>query len=201
MTIKQVSIKDLVAADYNPRKDLTKEDEAYRKLEQSIDEFGYVLPIIWNERTGRVVGGHQRLKVLKDKGEEAVTVVAVNIGEAEEKGLNVALNKVKGEWDYEKLDTLLRELDDKDLLEATGFSVSDISVQEWNNIEDLLKDGFGGAGEKEDESETRDEHAITFAVSPQDAPDVREYIEKNEDAKEMIKAEILAEVGRAECRT
>ena len=68
MQIVKKKIDDLKAATYNPRKDLKPGDKEYEKLKRSITEFGYVEPVIWNERTGTVVGGHQRLKVLKDLG-------------------------------------------------------------------------------------------------------------------------------------
>ena len=61
MNIKTLKATELKAAEYNPRKDLQPEDAEYKKLRRSIEEFGYVEPIIWNERTGNVVGGHQRL--------------------------------------------------------------------------------------------------------------------------------------------
>ena len=64
MEIRTLKAAQLKAAEYNPRRDLQPEDAEYKKLRRSIEEFGYVEPIIWNERTGNVVGGHQRLKVL-----------------------------------------------------------------------------------------------------------------------------------------
>ena len=66
MQIEKRAVADLKAADYNPRKDLQPGDAEYEKLKRSIQEFGYVEPVIWNKRTGVVVGGHQRLKVMKD---------------------------------------------------------------------------------------------------------------------------------------
>ena len=68
MQIEKRPVGDLKAAEYNPRKDLRPGDAEYEKLKQSIQEFGYVEPVIWNKRTGTVVGGHQRLKGMKDLG-------------------------------------------------------------------------------------------------------------------------------------
>ena len=65
MKIVKKKIEDLRPASYNPRKDLKPGDKEYEKLKRSITEFGYVEPVIWNERTGTVVGGHQRLKKRK----------------------------------------------------------------------------------------------------------------------------------------
>jgi len=94
-------------AKYNPRKDLQPGDPEYEKLLRSVEEFGYVEPIIWNERTGNIVGGHQRFKVLSQIGYTEIECVVVNLDEQREKALNVALNKISGEWDLSKLTDLL----------------------------------------------------------------------------------------------
>ena len=118
MIIVKKKIDELKAASYNPRKDLKPGDKEYEKLKRSITEFGYVEPVIWNERTGTVVGGHQRLKVLKDLGYEEIDCVVVNISLEQEKALNVALNKISGEWDNALLGDLLKEL------ELTGYDIT-----------------------------------------------------------------------------
>ena len=64
MEIRKVPISLLNAAPYNPRKDLQPGDPEYQKIARSIEKYGCVEPIIWNEKTGNVIGGHQRLKVL-----------------------------------------------------------------------------------------------------------------------------------------
>ena len=99
MQIELKKVKDLIPADYNPRKDLKPGDPEYEKLKRSLKQFGYVEPVIWNQTTGRVVGGHQRLKVLIDMGVSEVECVIVEMDEEKEKALNVALNKISGEWD------------------------------------------------------------------------------------------------------
>lgn len=66
MNFEKISVGELKSASYNPRKDLKPGDAEYEKLKRSIQEFGYVEPVIWNKRTGTVVGGHQRIKVMKD---------------------------------------------------------------------------------------------------------------------------------------
>ncbi len=113
MEVVKKKINDLKPAPYNPRKDLQPYDEEYKRIKNSIDRFGYVDPIIYNKRTGLVVGGHQRLKVLKDLGYSDVDVVEVDLAEDEEKALNIALNKISGEWDFPKLNDLLKELKNK----------------------------------------------------------------------------------------
>lgn len=64
MRIERKRIDELRPAIYNPRKDLRPGDLDYEKLKRSLSEYGCVEPVIWNERTGHIVGGHQRLKVL-----------------------------------------------------------------------------------------------------------------------------------------
>jgi ParB-like chromosome segregation protein Spo0J len=68
MQIEKLKTELLIPADYNPRKDLKPGDPEYEKLKRSIEQFGYVEPVIWNKTTSHVVGGHQRLKVLLDLG-------------------------------------------------------------------------------------------------------------------------------------
>ena len=79
----------------------------YDKLKHSIDTFGLVQPIIYNKRTGNIVGGHQRLDVLKENGETDIDCVEVDLNDNDEKALNVALNKVSGDWDTQMLNSLL----------------------------------------------------------------------------------------------
>jgi len=127
LKIKNVSISQLSAAAYNPRKDLQKGDAEYEKLERSLEKFGCVEPIVWNEATGNVVGGHQRLKILIDQGATELDVSVVNLSIDDEKALNIALNKISGDWDNEKLSALLEELKLADVdMELTGFSDSEI---------------------------------------------------------------------------
>jgi len=109
MKIEKKSIRDLTLADYNPRKDLQPGDPEYEKLKKSILEFDYVEPIIWNQRTGRVVGGHQQLKILQELGRTEVEVSVVDLPEDKEKALNLALNKISGDWDLPRLKDLLEK--------------------------------------------------------------------------------------------
>ena len=79
MRIETLAVSKLIPADYNPRKDLRPGDPEYEKLKRSLEEFGYVEPVIWNKTTGHVVGGHQRLKVLMDTGATEVDCVVVEM--------------------------------------------------------------------------------------------------------------------------
>lgn len=96
-------------------------DEEYESLKRSIETFGYVDPVIINA-DGTVIGGHQRLFVLRDLGYSEADVAVVDLSKADEKALNIALNKISGEWDEEKLAAIFAELDAEDYdLTLTGF--------------------------------------------------------------------------------
>ena len=138
MLIEKKNTADLLPADYNPRKDLKPGDAEYEKLKRSIEQFGYVEPVIWNKTTGRVVGGHQRLKVLMDMGMTKVDCVVVEMDEDKEKALNIALNKISGDWDKDKLALLIADLQGADFdVSLTGFEPAEID----DLFKDTLKDG------------------------------------------------------------
>ena len=127
MVIERKHTADLIPAGYNPRKDLKPGDAEYEKLKRSIEQFGYVEPVIWNKTTGFVVGGHQRLKVLLDMGITEVECVVVEMDAEKEKALNIALNKISGEWDKDKLALLIADLQGADFdVSLTGFEPAEI---------------------------------------------------------------------------
>lgn len=127
MLIEKKNVAELLPADYNPRKDLKPGDKEYEKLKRSIEQFGYVEPVIWNATTSRVVGGHQRLKVLIDMGITEVECVIIEMDEDKEKALNVALNKISGEWDNDKLALLIADLQGADFdVSLTGFDPEEL---------------------------------------------------------------------------
>lgn len=144
MDIRKIKVDQLKPADYNPRKDLKPGDAEYEKLKRSITEFGYVEPVIWNKRTGNVVGGHQRLKVMKDMGVTEVDCVVVDLDNNKEKALNVALNKISGEWDNTLLANLLQDLDRNGYdVTLTGFDLAE--AQELfgsGSMENVHEDDF-----------------------------------------------------------
>lgn len=144
MRIEQRPIKDLTPADYNPRKDLKPGDAEYEKLKASIEQFGYVEPAIFNERTGRIVDGHQRLKVMADLGITTADVVIVDLDETREKALNVALNKISGEWDEPKLALLIADLQASDFdISLTGFDTDEIEqLLSLADDKEVTDDGF-----------------------------------------------------------
>ncbi|MBO6270113.1 MAG: DNA modification methylase [Clostridium sp.] len=141
MNIEKKNVKDLLPADYNPRKDLQPGDPEYEKLKRSIEQFGYVEPVIWNKQTGRVVGGHQRLKVLIDSGITEVDVVVVDMNTEKEKALNIALNKISGEWDTDKLALVIADLQGADFdVSLTGFDPEELDDLFRDDVKDGVKE-------------------------------------------------------------
>ncbi len=129
VTVRAVPIGKIKPAAYNPRKNLQSGDPQYEKLLKSIDEFDCVEPLVWNQRTGNLIGGHQRLKILLARGNTEVLCSVVDLSPQREKTLNVGLNKISGSWDDEKLAALLDELirvPEFDL-EVTGFDLPEAS--------------------------------------------------------------------------
>lgn len=149
MNIQKINILKLKPSEYNPRKDLQPEDEEYIKIKNSILEFGYVAPVIINADM-TVIGGHQRLKVLKELGYEEIQCIVVDLDKNKEKALNLALNKISGEWDNDKLEAILAELKETDIdINVTGFSNDE--------IDDILKDIIGSNEDDFDLEEALDE--------------------------------------------
>ena len=153
--IRRMALADLTPTGYNPR---IMTDEAREGLSGCVEEFGCVQPIVWNERTGNVVGGHQRLGVLLAAGEVDADVSVVDLDPEREKALNVALNNehIQGKWDYEGLSSILRGLDD-DLRALTYMPDSVLEpllATDWSppSIDDTGT--FGGEGESGDKKKT-----------------------------------------------
>ncbi len=137
INVQRVQLSDVKPAPYNPRVELRPGDPAFESLARSIETFDLVQPIVWNKRTGHAVGGNQRLAVLQARGDLETDVVVVDLPLAEEKVLNLALNRIDGDWDTDKLARMLDDLVQQSELdvELSGFNLSDIQVL----IEDVLK--------------------------------------------------------------
>lgn len=141
MNIEKMKLSELRPAEYNPRIELKPGMEEYEKLKQSILEFGFVDPPIYNIQTGNLVGGHQRVTVAKELGMfNEIEVSVVDLPLDKEKALNVALNKISGRWDEEKLSILLNELDDE-AVNLTGFNTEEVDslLASFNYEEDIEK--------------------------------------------------------------
>ena len=115
MRIEKILINKLKPATYNPRQ-ITKKQ--YNDLKESIDRFGLVDPIIVNEKTMTIIGGHQRYKIWKENAEQSnvdditIPCVVLDLNKEQERELNIRLNKSGGEWD---MDILANEFDIQEL--------------------------------------------------------------------------------------
>ena len=160
MKIERMNISSLNPAAYDPRIQLKPGDPEFERLKESIKTFGNVEPIVWNKRTGNVVGGHQRLAVLKALGETDTEVSVIDVSLKEEKLLNVALNKVKGDWDYDRLPELLKEFEPEEV-KLSGFSPQELAI--------LLADADAAFEAALDDFEDDDE------IVPDDDKDVQNF--------------------------
>ena len=118
--VRRMSLDELAAAPYNPR---VISEKAKGGLARSLGRFGCVEPVVWNERTGNLVGGHQRVEVLREAGESEVDVVVVDLDDQEEVALNITLNNpmIEGDWTAELRGML--EGVDEGVREALGFDL------------------------------------------------------------------------------
>lgn len=130
-----VLIDKLIPADYNPRRI---SERAKEGLRNSIKEFGVVQEIVVNKRNGIVVGGHQRLAVLKEMGVKEVPVVYVDLDEKKEKALNVALNHLSGEFDNDKLEDILGEISEDNIFES--LTLDDTETWRISQLNELSQD-------------------------------------------------------------
>ena len=133
MEIIKVNINELISPEYNPRQITNDEME---KLKNSINEFGYIAPIIVNKHNNHIVGGNQRYEALKSLGYTDVDVVFVDEPDIQrEKALNIALNKISGEWDFVKLADIIDDLELNDFdISLTGFD--DLELENFGIEED-----------------------------------------------------------------
>ncbi len=142
LNIEEHALSELHPAEYHPRVMLVPEDEEYQRIRRSIEEYGYVDPIIINS-DGTIIGGHQRYHILRELGYGMAHVVVVDLDKNAEKALNVALNKISGEWDDEKLCGLLQDLDLSGYdFSLTGFTRPELDgLQLKLNIDEAVEDG------------------------------------------------------------
>jgi len=132
---KEVNINELVICEENPRK-ISKEE--MEKLKRNITEFGMVENIVVNSNKDRkniVVSGNQRVKACKELGLKTIPVYYVDLPREKELVLNIAMNKIGGEFDEEKLSEILNGLDIDDL-DLTGFDESELDELLKNIVTD-----------------------------------------------------------------
>ncbi len=125
MRVEKRKVSELKEYPGNPR---WMSKESIEKLKKSIQEFGLVVPLVINPRN-EVIGGNQRLKALQELGIEEVDCIVVDLPKKKEKKLNLALNRISGAWDYEKL------------LEFLRSPIEDLEIEELK-LEDLGELGF-----------------------------------------------------------
>lgn len=168
--IERVGLDLINLATYNPRKDLQPGDREYQELERSIARFDAVEPLVWNERSGNLVSGHQRIKILRARGDTEVDVSVVDLDQPEEMALNIALNKTGGDWDNQKLFEALSVLDATDgLLALTGF--------DHEAMEGLARD-LAVAGPLFTPAEPGTEEVAAGPVTDADIADTQKAIDK-----------------------
>lgn len=177
MDFKEIKITDITPAKYNPR---VISDDDYNKLSESITEFGFVDPIIINLKNNRIIGGHQRYNVLVEEyfGRDDDKLICIPLGdigwvfpsdnlviedEAHEKALNVALNKISGQWDNEKLHNLLVDLEVDDFdLDLTGFKEYEIDKLKCDaDVEFVIDDEELGNSDKSSDDESVEQNEFT----------------------------------------
>jgi len=125
-TRRTMALADVIPADYNPRS-IT--DDALAGLGASVEQFGYLQDLVFNERTGTLVAGHQRLKVLLEQDFDEAEVTVVDLDEQQERALNVTLNnpRIQGDWTADAVD----------LLEGMDFELPELGDL---NLDGLLED-------------------------------------------------------------
>lgn len=145
MRVETLPLDQLHPAIYNPRKDLKPGDKEYALIKKSLETHGYHSPIVWNEVTGNIVGGHQRLKILKAEGVKEADVVVVHLeDDITEQEMNLILNKAKGRRDIPKLADLLEGLQLASYdMEATGLDAPTIDeIMSQAHSKDIKEDDF-----------------------------------------------------------
>ena len=141
--LKVLPVSVLKPAEYNPRKKLKPGDKEYEKIKRSITEFGFADPLVVNADM-TIIGGHQRLTVAMDLGYTEVPCAVVDVDKTREKALNIALNKISGEWDDNLLAELLQDIQNSNYdAELTGFESAEIDAL-FNKVYDkeVKEDNF-----------------------------------------------------------
>ena len=163
-------ISDIVAPPYNPREDIERGSPEYKALRRSIEINGMVEPPVVNLHNMRCIGGNQRLAVLRDMGKSEVLCSVIDQpDEAKEKKLCLALNRIDGRWDTEKLGDLLR--DDEVIEYETGFDHDELLV--YRQLEDMADPGaddFDDDGEDLEDQEGEEPEEDQEDREPDDDP-------------------------------
>ena len=195
MQFQKINLDQLVYAQYNPRKSLQPGDVEFEKIRRSIQEFGYVDPIIVNQDF-TIIGGHQRATVLKALGYTEVDVVIVEVDKVKEKALNIALNKISGEWQMDKLKELLLELEKQIDLGMTGFDDEEFKeLLASMDTQQAVDDDFDVDAALEVIEEPKSKRGDIYLLGPH-----RLMCGDSTDPEDVAKLMNGKKIGRASCR-
>ena len=199
--LEMLKLSDIVAAPYNPREDIERGSDEYKALRRSIELNGMVEPPVVNLHNMRCIGGNQRLVVLRDLGwKEVLCSVIDQPDESKEMKLCLALNRIEGRWDTDRLGDLLR--DDEVLEFETGESEDADDDPDWDQDED--PDGEDADAEEEDGPAGGDDEPtmgttvvrighLSFKV---EVPRYKRLVESIRDAGIFDQGEIAQEMKR-----
>jgi ParB-like chromosome segregation protein Spo0J len=175
MHLRLLPIDQLKPAPYNPRLPLQPGDRGWKKLARSLKEFELVQPIVWNERTGHIVSGHQRVVILRSQGVTEVDCAVVDLSLEREKALNVTLNNsaVASDWDSDRLLDLIGELQDLPDFDATltGFDAQELRDLLLQPAEEV------NAGPEESAEPGTSCCRVTLEIPEELWPDVRDRLD------------------------
>lgn len=156
MKFENIDINELLPDAKNPRKDLKPDDPEFNKIATSIEKFGFLEPIVFNTRTKKILGGHQRIKTLKHRGVSELHIIKLGayswgftddelkeLTPSEENAANIALNKAQGDWDLDQLIINLQELRGLDFdIELTGFDDGELDEMFPPEMKEVDEDDF-----------------------------------------------------------
>lgn len=205
MRIESLPLAEVEDSYYNPREVLRPGDPDYEQIKASIEKYGIVEPLVYNERTGRLVGGHQRKRVLQELGYVEAPFSIVDLSDEEEKALNIALNR-GGRWDLDGLSSLLDEIRNGDLLPVTGYTseqvdelLRDVSArQDIDFLDDLTSPGISPDTATEtaarERGARRDYFQLSYSVSFEQRDIILEAIRIKKEALGCSTVEALVAV-------
>ena len=183
LRIERKNLADLKSMPVNPRVELRPGMPRYENLKHSIERHGFVDPLVWNTRTGHLIGGWQRRSVLLDMGFTEADVSVVDMDRDQERELNIVLNGVGGEWDYQALAVELSTFEDAS---ALGFSAEEIDrIYEEAG---LAGEGGGGSGSTSFDDLERElagltgteDYSIVLVVPVENADEVKTWLANGE---------------------
>lgn len=210
MEFEKITLDEIIPSEYNPR--IISEDEL-EKLEKNIKEFGIVDPIIINLQNMHIIGGHQRYEVLRkiagtDTDYENIELKLIRLGnigwvfnetdlnikdETHEKALNLALNKISGDWDYSKLDLVLEDMKNEHFdIDLTGFDDLDLVIFDDEEEEDVDLSMFSSTTSGDDDETIETPGDMVEVTGEQ--PNLNQVIYISFDQKEKAK-QFLEKLG------